>query len=76
MFLEDQEFIEEDDDDGNDKVFFHLTSASACVVGVDVVFNGSKERNAIRKRRFKMVLNGVNVMIVFQALIMLKMQTL
>lgn len=49
MFLEDHEFSkasEEDDDDDN-KVRFHLTRASACVVDVDMVFNGRKESKAI-----------------------------
>ena len=41
MFLEDHEFIAFDD--GGDKEFFHLISASACVLDDDMAKNGSNE---------------------------------
>ena len=55
MFLEDHEFNAFDD--GGDKVFFHLIRACACVLGVELVFNGSKDTKEMYMNRTKIVLN-------------------
>lgn len=47
MFLEDHESSKASSEEEDDKVRFHLIRACACVVDVDVVSNGSKERNAM-----------------------------
>ena len=44
----DQEFKEGGEED---KLFFHLSRASACVLGEEVIFNGSKASNRTRRRR-------------------------
>ncbi|GMN19082.1 hypothetical protein TIFTF001_042820 [Ficus carica] len=53
--VRDHEFREEGEED---KLFFHLSRASACVLGVEVVLNGRKRSKIIwmrvRRRRFGM----------------------